>query len=481
MQHQSDEAANEVLDSGVETCLNLSGTDSYDYTYETYIGGVKTTKTSTIYAKGNNMMPFSAATPDGIDAAGMDFPLWDQTYYVVEGETDGDLPKVVDTEPSSGSYHKLCCSDMTNVSIDTDAGLAIWDMLAEETSLAEAIEIQGNSGWNVSAVSSVGKSAQKCQDGPGEAANGSFAGNTWFPCAVSIAATWNTKLARSEGVAYGHQAILAGVGGAYAPAMNLHRSPFGGRNFEYYSEDGFISGRIGGNATAGIQSTGVNVFIKHCALNDGDTNRGGNTTWANEQAIRELYMVPYEISCKEYAANGIMGSLNRIGMSWFHYGMYKTMMRDEWGWQGYLITDGDGSDGDVYNSPQAMLCIEGSILNRGCYINAASTEAAYGDATQYAYAQQCLHNIMRYCLFQYCGTKGVDEDGNTIRSVVSASTSSSGGVPVVGIVGGVAIVAVAAVAGVIGVNANKKKKVQAAAAKKAKKKAAVKKNEDKQD
>ena len=161
--------------------------------------------------------------------------------------------------------------------------------------------------------------------------------------------------------------------------------------------------------------------------------------------------------------------------------MYKTMMRDEWGWQGYLITDGDGSDGDVYNSPQAMLCIEGSILNRGCYINAASTEAAYGDATQYAYAQQCLHNIMRYCLFQYCGTKGVDEDGNTIRSVVSASTSSSGGVPVVGIVGGVAIVAVAAVAGVIGVNANKKKKVQAAAAKKAKKKAAVKKNEDKQD
>lgn len=481
MQHQSDEAANEVLDSGVETCLNLSGTDSYDYTYETYIGGVKTTKTSTIYAKGNNMMPFSAATPDGIDAAGMDFPLWDQTYYVVEGETDGDLPKVVDTEPSSGSYHKLCCSDMTNVPIDTDAGLAIWDMLAEETSLAEAIEIQGNSGWNVSAVSSVGKSAQKCQDGPGEAANGSFAGNTWFPCAVSIAATWNTKLARSEGVAYGHQAILAGVGGAYAPAMNLHRSPFGGRNFEYYSEDGFISGRIGGNATAGIQSTGVNVFIKHCALNDGDTNRGGNTTWANEQAIRELYMVPYEISCKEYAANGIMGSLNRIGMSWFHYGMYKTMMRDEWGWQGYLITDGDGSDGDVYNSPQAMLCIEGSILNRGCYINAASTEAAYGDATQYAYAQQCLHNIMRYCLFQYCGTKGVDEDGNTIRSVVSASTSSSGGVPVVGIVGGVAIVAVAAVAGVIGVNANKKKKVQAAAAKKAKKKSAVKKNEDKQD
>lgn len=487
MQHTSNEEANEVLRSEIETCLNLSGTESYEYTYETYIGGVKTKKTSTIYAKANNMMPFAAKTPDGIDAAGMDFPLWDQTYYVIEGEMDGDLPKVVDKEPTSGSYHKLCCTDMTSVPIDTDAGLALWDKLTEQTSLSEAIEIQGNSGWNVSAVPSVGKVAQKCQDGPGEAANGTFAGNTWFPCAVSIAATWNTKLARSEGVAYGHQAILAGVGGAYAPAMNLHRSPFGGRNFEYYSEDGFISGRIGGNATAGIMSTGVNVFPKHCALNDGDTNRGGNTTWANEQAIRELYMVPYEITCKEYAANGVMGSLNRIGMSWFHYGMYKTMMRDEWGWQGLLITDGDGSDGDNYNNPQAMLCVDGAILNRGCYINAARTEAAYGDATQYAYAQQCLHNIMRYCLFQYCGTKGVDEDGNTISSVVSATAASSGGssLPVVGIVGGVAAVAVAAAA-VVGVNASKKKKEKEAAAKKAAakkakaKKSAAKKSEEKQ-
>ena len=91
-----------------------------------------------------------------------------------------------------------------------------------------------------------------------------------------------------------------GIGEAYAPAMNTHRSPFGGRNFEYYSEDGFIAGQIGGSAVAGIQSTGTSVFVKHCALNDGDTNRGGNTTWANEQAIREIYMLPYEISCKEY-------------------------------------------------------------------------------------------------------------------------------------------------------------------------------------
>jgi beta-glucosidase len=183
--------------------------------------------------------------------------------------------------------------------------------------------------------------------------------------------------------------------------MNTHRSPFGGRNFEYYSEDGFIAGQIGGSAAAGIQSTGTSVFIKHCSLNDGDTNRGGNTTWANEQAIREIYMLPYEISCKEYNVNGIMGSLNRIGMSWFHYGMYVTMMRDEWGWNGLLITDGDGQSGDAYNTPQAMLCSEGNMLGISNYINASATTAAYGDPTEYVYARYQLHNVMRDALYQY--------------------------------------------------------------------------------
>ena len=189
----------------------------------------------------------------------------------------------------------------------------------------------------------------------------------------------------------------------------MHRSPFGGRNFEYYSEDGLLSGQIGGSAVAGIMSTGTNVFIKHCSLNDGDTNRGGNTTWANEQAIREIYMVPYEISIKEYGADGVMGSLNRIGMSWFHYGMYKTMMRDEWGWHGMLITDGDGAAGDVYNSPQAMLCIEGSMLSISNYINSSATVEAYGDPTEFVYARYMLHNVMRDALYQYCGSSDASE------------------------------------------------------------------------
>ena len=446
MSHNSNEEPNEAMTDNAKEVLESSGTTVTEYTFETYIKGEKTTITENLYAKGANMMPFATETPDGIDVSNLEFPLWDQVYYVVEGETDGDLPiKVVDTEPTEGSYHTLSVSDMTDVPIDTEEGLAVWDMLTNMTSIDEAIEVQGNSGWKVPAVASVGRPQVQCADGPGEANNGNYAGNTWFPCAVTIAATWNESLARAEGVAYGHQAQLAGLEGSYAPAMNTHRSPFGGRNFEYYSEDGFIAGRIGGNAAAGIMSTGTNVFIKHCALNDGDTNRGGNTTWASEQSIREIYMRPYEISIKDFGANGVMGSLNRIGLSWFHYGMYVTMMRDEWAWHGFLITDGDGNDGDVYNSPQMMLSIQGAILNNGGYINNATTVAAFGDATEYAYGQQCLHDVMRSMLYQYAGPKGVDEEGNTVTANVSSSSGSGSGVPTGAIVvGGVAAAAVIA-------------------------------------
>ena len=405
MTHSSNEEANEVIDPAVETIMNLSNEESAEYSFETYIKGVKTTLTKTLFAHGSSMMPYADFTYDGIEVATLEDPLWEQTYYVVEGEkTAAGNPVVVDEKPSSGEYHVLSVTDLAGVDIYTEEGLALFDKLANMTSIAEAMEIQGNSGWNVSAVPSVGKLAQKAQDGPGEPANGTFSGATWFPCAVTIAATWNNELALAEGVAYGHQAILAGVGCAYAPAMNMHRSPFGGRNFEYYSEDGLISGHIGGNVVAGIQSTGTNVFIKHAALNDGDTNRGGNTTWANEQAIREIYMKTYEISCVEYGANGIMGSLNRIGMTWYHYGMYKTMMRDEWGWQGMLITDGDGGNGDCYNPPVAMLSVEGCMLSRSLYADSRAAIAAYGDPTEYVYGRYCLHNIMRYCLYQYCST-----------------------------------------------------------------------------
>lgn len=240
-------------------------------------------------------------------------------------------------------------------------------------------------------------------DGPGEVANAKYAGATWWPCAVIIAATWNMDLVYDLGLAYGHQAVLFNVSAAYAPAMNLHRSPFGGRNFEYYSEDGFISGKIGGIEVAGIQATGTSVFIKHFAINDSDTNRSGCLTWANEQAIRELYALPFEISCKEYDADGIMGAMNRIGTAWAHYGFHTTMVRHDWGWNGFIITDSDGKTTDAYNNTTYWLYgAEGGILNTSCLVTSNETVSAYGDgATTTNYGQYKLHQTMKHALYQY--------------------------------------------------------------------------------
>ena len=449
MAHSSNEEPNENLREEAVAILGLTGTETGEYSFETYVKGEKATLTKTFYCYGNDIMPFAEHLPDGTPCDTLDDPLWEQTYYVVEGEEGpGGLISVVDAEPSSGSYHILSCEDMANVPIDTEEGLAIWDKLANETTIGEAIEIQGNCGWQISAVGSVGKESQNCNDGPSEANLGKNAGGTFFPCSVSIAASWNRALAREMGVAHGHQDVLFNVGIAYGPAINTHRSPFGGRNYEYYSEDGLIGGEIAGSWVAGVQSTGVGTFGKHCGLNDGDTNRGGNTTWANEQAVREVYQRPFEIACKRYVMNGVMGSMNRVGMSWFHYGFYNTMLRDEWGYKGMLITDSDGASGDVYNTPQCMLAVRGGMLAFNAYPDDPSTVAVFGDATSYVLGRHQLHNIMRDALYQYCGTKTVDAEGNAVGGVsaATASGSTSGGVPVAGIVGAATVAAVAAVA-----------------------------------
>lgn len=399
MAHESDEEPNERLSANAEAALATRGTDTYTYSFDTYRNGVKTNMTETLYAQGSNMMPFGEETPDGKVVAQMEEPVFGAVYYVVEGQTtESGYPVVTEEEPA-GAFHKLSVNDLKGLDMDTEEGFALLEKLANEVTLAEAIELQGNSGWSVPAIASVQKPKTISYDGPAEV--GGLKGATWFASASVVAATWNRDIAYAEGVAYGHQDILAGISEAYGPAMDTHRTPFGGRNFEYYSEDGLLAGNQGGSEISGIRSTGIGVFVKHFALNEGDTNRQGVSTWANEQAIREIYLLPFEISCKEYGADGIMGSMNRIGLTWMHYGMYNTIIRDQWGWKGYLITDGEGATGDAYNSCVAMLSVGGSMLTTMSYVNAAATIAAYGDASETLYGRVMLHNIAVYALYQY--------------------------------------------------------------------------------
>ena len=163
-----------------------------------------------------------------------------------------------------------------------------------------------------------------------------------------IAATWNVDLAYEMGKSVGNEGIIGNArnggrpySGWYAPAMNIHRSPFSGRNFEYYSEDPFFSGKLGTAVVTGARSRGVYCQVKHFAVNDAETNRSGVCTWLTEQSLREIYLKPFEITVKEGETMGMMSSFNRIGTLWTggDYRLLTQILRNEWGFKGMVITD----------------------------------------------------------------------------------------------------------------------------------------------
>ena len=221
----------------------------------------------------------------------------------------------------------------------------MWDDLLNEMKLSEMHALFGKGGYGTIEIESINKPKTYEYDGPAGISNfitgqGLFS----FPGEVTVAATWNTELAEELGKLIGEDGIRSKTSGWYAPAMNIHRTPFGGRNYEYYSEDSMLSGAIAANVTAGVQTKGVYVYIKHFALNDQETNRAANgsaATWSTEQAIREIYLKPFQIAVEEGNASGVMTSFNRIGtrLARGHYPLITNVLRGEWGFEGIVLTD----------------------------------------------------------------------------------------------------------------------------------------------
>lgn len=248
---------------------------------------------------------------------------------------------LVDTsEDIATADHGLKLEDMKGLAYDDPK----WDELLEQVSVDEMVNLVSNGGWATQAVPSVGKLAYTEVDGP-NGINNIMAGSTGNQfCAQSVlACSWNTDLAYQMGETFAKEAIAMKVSALYAPAMNIHRSPFSGRNYEYYSEDGLHSGKMAAAETQGIQSQGVTTYCKHFAVNDQESNRdsGGVATWVNEQAMREIYIKPFEIAVKEGGTRGIMSSFNRIGAvcAAEDPALLTTVLRNEWGFEGTVITD----------------------------------------------------------------------------------------------------------------------------------------------
>lgn len=240
-----------------------------------------------------------------------------------------------------------------------------WDKLLDQIDYgAEDLKsLIGKAAYASGALASVGKPATTDVDGPQGL---SKVGNcNAYQAEIVLACTWNKDLARKMGESLGAESLSHTRVGWYAPSMNIHRTPFSGRNYEYYSEDPYLSGTMAAETVSGAATYGVVVYIKHFALNDQETNRKAVCTWANEQTIREIYLRPFEKCVKEAtttikyfefdeetesyvlvgkeikATLGVMSSMNCIGALWAseHYILLKEVLRGEWGFRGTVISD----------------------------------------------------------------------------------------------------------------------------------------------
>lgn len=264
-----------------------------------------------------------------------------------------DYNNADDVMPTTGADNGLTLTDLRGLAYDDEK----WDMLLDQLTVTDMDTLIAYGGYSTSKIDSVGKPQTTDCDGPASI-NNNFTGKAsiGFPAATMIAATWNVDLANAFGEAIGKMADEMDVSGWYAPAMNIHRSAFAGRNFEYYSEDGLISGKMAAAAVAGAEEYGVYSYMKHFALNDQETNRCGMLcTWSGEQAIREIYLKPFELAVKEGGADAVMSSFNYVGTTWAgaYYPLQNTVLRDEWGFRGFVLTDYYGVYGYM-NSDQAI-------------------------------------------------------------------------------------------------------------------------------
>ena len=261
------------------------------------------------------------------------------TFYNNSNWNPEDFNNADDVAPTTGAKNGLKLKDMVGV----DYNDAQWDAFLDQLTVADMDKLIALGGYQSVAVDSIGKVQAIDCDGPASI-NNNFTqqGSIGFPSAVMIAATWNTDLAHDFGTSIGKMADDMDVSGWYAPAMNIHRSAFAGRNFEYYSEDGVLSGAMAANAILGSQEQGVYAFMKHFALNDQETNRCGMLcTWSSEQAIREIYLKPFEQCVKAADCHAVMSSFNYIGNTYAGNcsALLNDVLRGEWGFVGMVLTD----------------------------------------------------------------------------------------------------------------------------------------------
>lgn len=264
------------------------------------------------------------------------------------------------TKPVTGERSELALIELRGLPKDDPK----WQTLLDSLSVGDMTGMLLNGAYQTSAIGSIAKPQTLEPDGPAGFSSfiNSSINGVAYPSEVLIAQTWDVDMAAAMGAMLGNEALQKGINGWYAPAANLHRSPFEGRSFEYYSEDPLLSGAMLTSVSNAVATKGVYVTLKHFVLNEQETNRvdNGVATWATEQTIRELYLKPFEMGVKNitmdvtYIADdkgtlaettvgvgGVMSSFNRIGATWTggSHALMTNVLRNEWGFDGFAITD----------------------------------------------------------------------------------------------------------------------------------------------
>lgn len=338
---------------------------------------------------------FTVKTEDGTkDVQGK---LVDSSFVDYINSIRYDVPADThDSAPTTGADNGKKLEDYVGVDINDES----WNELLDQLTVDDLVKLTTLGGYRTVELESISKPATLDYDGPAAINNMNMAANGQsgiaFPTEIMLATTWNLELAEEMGKHIGAEAEVYGVTGWYAPAMNIHRTAFAGRNFEYYSEDPFLSGEMAAAVTSGFQDNGGYVYIKHFALNDQETNRTfGVLTWGNEQSIREIYLKPFELAVKEGGANAVMSSFNSIGNKWAgaSSSLLNEVLRNEWGFTGHVITDFYMINAYPYMSYEQAIRNGNDLMLTGAAPYGAPEVNTESKDTQWA-MRDAAHNIL---------------------------------------------------------------------------------------
>ena len=312
-----------------------------------------------------------------------------------------------------GVDSQMTIAKMVGVPLDDDEQ---WDKILNQLTMEEMADIVTRAAR--SPIPSIGYPAMAMNDGP-QGVNRKYTEDgtsaTGYCGAVVRASTFNRELIRRMGEAMGEDWLRTDTEGAYTPAVNTHRTPYAGRNFEYYSEDGFLAGELAYEEVMGMQSKGAICYIKHFALNDQETNRTGICTFSNEQAIREIYLKAFEKSFTEGASKGTMGAFNRIGCVWAgaYAGLMTDIVRTEWGSTAIIITD--IAINTAYQHIETALAAGGNMwaTSGSSFYNWLVTNAPNDAAAVEKMRESC--KIILYNVASSSGMNGLSPTGHVVR------------------------------------------------------------------